>query len=115
MKEFTLPALGPGSGNSLALTSNLSAAFVNPVVPALPAGSMNPSNGKVMLTLSGGGATWTQFNTVFYAVGPNPVASTTCPGLVAGGVYLIEGFQPGDKLALFSYNTSCVATMVRIA
>lgn len=116
MIEFSIPALGPGSSQVLTLASNTSTVFANPIVPVAPAGTLVPQIGKAMVSISGGGATNQQFHHVFYAVGQAPVANaTTCPALIGGGVYLIEGFAPGDKLALYSNGAATVASVTRVA
>ena len=115
--NFTIPALGQNTAQSFALTSGVSGGPANPIVPALaaPNNAIIPQgNGKALVSISGTGATYQQFSTVYYAVSQAPVANTTCPALVAGSTYVIEGFAPGDKIAFLSNRGIADVTVTRI-
>jgi hypothetical protein len=116
--NFTIPVVGQSPAQAVSCTASTNVVVPNPIVPALTGGALQgiiPSgNGKAMVSITGQGATQQQFGLVYYAVGSAPVAGITNPALIAGGVYVIEGFQPGDKIAFFANGAACLASVTRI-
>lgn len=111
----------PSTANAQVLTlaaANTSYPLTNPVFPAVadPRDPAYRRDGKALVSISGGGATYQSFANVAIARGTTPVATNTNISVCAGNTYLIEGLQSGDKLAFLAVGvTGILVTVTPVA
>lgn len=111
--SFGIPSTATSQTLTLTANASILSAAIFPAV-ANPNDPAYRRDGKALVSLAGGGATWQSFNIVNVARGTAPTATNTNPGLIAGNTYVIEGLQSGDKLAFFSQSVASAVTITPI-